>query len=222
LTIPVLLVHGLGRTPISLRSLGRSLGRAGARPEYFGYYAWAQSHSAILDRLCRRLTRLAATGEALGLVGHSLGGLLLRQAIARLPAIRVRGLVMLGTPNRPPRMALIASRVPLFRLLTRSCGEFLADAGAFATLPEPAYPYTLIAGDAGHRGRWSAFGGEPNDGFVAVAETRIAARDPIRILPVRHTFMMRNRRVQAAVAEALALSPRSAAPPSGPGPAPPP
>lgn len=203
MSLPVLLVHGLGRTPLSLLRLGRRLARAGASPHYFGYYAWAESHPRILDRLSARLGQLGAAGAPVGLIGHSLGGLLLRQAVFRVPGFRVHHLVMLGTPNNLPRLAPRARNWMAFRLLTRSCGELLADPAAFR-LPPPAYPCTVIAGASGRRGRWSPFGNDPNDGFVAVDEARLPGNDPI-LLPVRHTFMMNQRAVQTAVLESLGL-----------------
>lgn len=199
-----LLVHGLGRTPLSLAYLGRTLARAGLRPGYFGYYAWAESHSRILERLSARLAALAPMGPVT-LVGHSLGGLLLRQAVPRIPGLQVQHLVMLGTPNQPPRMARRADRWPPFRLLTRSCGRALADPAVFAALPEPTYPCTVIAGDRGRTGRWSFFGDDRNDGFVAVDEAWLAPQTPLLVLPVRHTFMMNDAAVQAAVLAAAGV-----------------
>jgi pimeloyl-ACP methyl ester carboxylesterase len=196
-------VHGLGRTPLSLIALGGRLARAGAAPSYFAYYAWAQSHALILRRLTARLTALAALDRPVALVGHSLGGLLLRQAIPGVPHLKVSHLVMLGTPNRPPRLALRAQRWATFRLLTRSCGQLLATPEAFDALPAPAFPYTVLAGDRGGTGRWSPFDGERNDGFVALEETRVSSDEAISVFPVRHTFMMNNPAVQAAVVAAL-------------------
>lgn len=63
--------------------------------------------------------------------------------------------------------------------------------------------YLVIAGTGGWRGRWDPFEGTPNDGFVAVDETRIGPEDATVVLPVAHTFMMNSRAVQDAILEAL-------------------
>ena len=110
---------------------------------------------------------------------------------------------MLGTPNRPPRLADLASRWAAFRWAARDCGRFLASPFTIPAIPAPRVPYTLIAGTAGPCGRLSPFGTEPNDGIVAVAETRIRADDEPRLLPVWHSFLMDDTRVRAAVAAAM-------------------
>lgn len=199
----VLLVHGLGRTPLSLLLLARRLAREGYRPESFGYYAFMESHQRIVDRLVRRLRLLGSEGAPVGLIGHSLGGLLLRQALTRVPELPVRGLVMLGTPNQPPRLAQRVKHWRSFRLFARSCGELLATPEAFASLPLPNCPYLVIAGTAGWPWKWTPFEGAANDGFVAVDETAVHPDEPPLTLPVAHTFMMNDRVVQDAILELL-------------------
>jgi hypothetical protein len=79
----------------------------------------------------------------------------------------------------------------------------LARPAFFSRLPVPSVPYTIVAGCAGPVGRRSPFGHEPNDWLVAVEETKITPGDEPTILPVGHTFMMNDRRVQAVVCRAL-------------------
>jgi pimeloyl-ACP methyl ester carboxylesterase len=186
----VLLVHGLGRTPLSLFGLASVLRRSGHRTRFFGYSSTCESVPRIVHRLTGVLRELATCGRPVGLVGHSLGGLFLRMALAEVPELRVHHLVLLGTPASPPRMARLAWKwVPPFRIFTRHCGRLLTAPDCFAALPEPRVPFTVIAGTAGPRGRWSPFGNEPNDGLVAVSEARVGSAEPV-LFPVLHTVMM--------------------------------
>jgi pimeloyl-ACP methyl ester carboxylesterase len=185
----VLLVHGLGRTPFSLFGLASALRRAGHHTRFFGYSPTFESLTRILRRLENRLRSLASRGKPVGLVGHSLGGLLLRIALERVPELRVHRLVMLGTPNRGSRAARLASRLFPFRLWVRDCGRFLASADEFDRLPSVRVPCTVIAGTGGPCGRFSPFGDEPNDGIVAVAEAAIDLAALVQV-PALHTFMM--------------------------------
>lgn len=198
----LLLVHGMGRTPLSMRRLARTLRRAGHTTELFGYVAAWESVRRISARLRERLERIAARQPAYAVVGHSLGGLVLRASIAGLDP-PPRHLVLLGTPNRVPRLAYRLRRFWPYRLATGDAGQLLARSEFFDALPAPRVPYTIIAGTAGPVGRWSPFGSDPNDWLVAVAETRLADTDEPITLPVDHTFMVRNRAVGTAVRRAL-------------------
>jgi hypothetical protein len=200
----LLLVHGLWRTPLSFLLLVRQLRGWGHQTEMFGYAAIAQSYDAIIARLIQRVERLASAGPY-AVIGHSLGGVLLRSALSRLTCPQPQHLIMLGTPNRPPRVAQSPGVRRVFRGITGECGVNLSNPSFYASLPVPLVPYTIVAGTAGPKGRWSPFGDEPNDGIVAVSETRIFDDDPLVLLPVTHTFMMNNARVQEVIRHALML-----------------
>lgn len=201
----VLLVHGLGRTPFSLGGLARELRHAGHVPELVGYVAALERFAVIRARVRRRLERAARDGGPYAAVGHSLGGLLVRAALADWPAPLhlPRHVVMLGTPNRPPRLAGRFRRLWPYRVINGECGQLLARPEFFAALPPVAVPCTVVAGTRGWRGRWSLFGPEANDGIVGVAEAQLDAATRVVELPVAHTFMMNDRRVRALVREVL-------------------
>jgi hypothetical protein len=199
----LLLVHGMWRTPLSFALLVRRLRGWGYQTEHFGYAAIAQGYDRIIARLVRRLDRVAQAGPY-AVIGHSLGGVLLRSALPGISGPAPRHLIMLGTPNRPPRLARVLGVRWVYRRLLGECGINLSSPVFYEGLPSPEIPYTIIAGTAGPRGRWSPFGDELNDGIVAVSETRIRDEDPIAILPVTHTFMMNNAAVQGVIRQALA------------------
>ncbi len=201
-----LLLHGLGRSPLSMALLGHHLRQAGHLPESFGYLPLAESYDGIQVRLVARARVLDARGEPWVAIGHSLGGLLLRDTIATARPVALQHLIMLGTPNRLPRLAPRASACWLFRWLAGDCGRKLADPDYFATLAMPDVPITIIAGTRGPRSRWSPFGDAPNDGVVALDETRLRPDDPIDTFPVLHTFMMNDRAVRALVLARMAAA----------------
>jgi hypothetical protein len=182
--------------------LVRRLRSWGYRTELFGYVAVAQGYDAIVSRLVVRLERLASAGPY-AVIGHSLGGILLRSALSQLPGPQPEHLIMLGTPNRPPRLARVLGVRWVYRRIMGECGVNLSSAQFYASLPLPPVPYTIVAGTAGPKGRWSPFGYEPNDGIVAVSETRICDDDPLVLLPVTHTFMMNNATVHEVIRRAL-------------------
>jgi hypothetical protein len=212
----LLLVHGLGRTPLSLFGLASSLRRKGHRTRFFGYSSTFEGVPRITRRLAVTLRDLSRRNEPVGLVGHSLGGLFLRITLPAVPELRVHHFVLLGTPNSTPRMARLAWKwFPPFRLFTRGCGRLLTSPEAFTALPKIAVPFTVIAGTAGPRGRWSPFGNEPNDGLVAMEEARVPGVEPI-LLPVLHTVMMNVISVRERIS-AIMSGDRHASPSLSPG-----
>lgn len=198
----LLLVHGMGRTPLSLARLTRFLRHEGHQVERLGYVAAVERFDRIRRRTRSRLETLARTGVPYAVIGHSLGGLALRAALSGLePA--PRRLIMLATPNQCPRLARRLHRLWPYRLVCGESGQLLAREEFFAQLPPPPVPYTIIAGDAGPRGPRSPFRQEPNDWLVAVEETKVVPDDRPTILPVGHTFMMNDPQVHAEIRRAL-------------------
>lgn len=195
----VLLVHGLWRTPICMLSLGRRLKREGLGARQFAYVSVAESYERIVARLASQLTRLAEAGPY-AVVGYSLGGVLLRAALARLDAPQPVHFVMLGTPNRAPLLARRLSGFAAFHFAMGESGSKLSQEAFYAGLPVPRGAYTIIAGTQGPIGRLSPFGMERNDGIVAVNETRILDDDPLIEVPVNHAFLPSARIVQHRVA----------------------
>jgi hypothetical protein len=197
--VQVLLVHGLGRTPASLTLLATRLGIRGYDPHMFGYFAATEDFDSIANRLRIRMQELNEEGP-LCLVTHSLGGLLARAALHNTK-VDARHIVMLAPPNRLPRMATWAVRQPLFKWFSRDSGEKLADEAFFHNLPLLKIPYTIIAGDYGVT--IGPLAGEPNDGVVAVSETRMRDEDDILIVPGMHTFIMNRSDVADLVFSAI-------------------
>lgn len=198
----IVLIHGLARSPASLQGLAWRLQQRGHRPRQFGYFALTESFDQIVARL-RTCLRSRAEAGPYSIVAHSLGGLLTRAALAETTLALPQHVVMLGTPNQPPRLARYAWQLPPFRWFTGECGANLVQPSFFARLPPLRSPYTLLAGTNGPRGPWSPFGDEVNDGIVALSELRLSNRDRIVQFPVEHTFMMYDATVQATVLDIL-------------------
>ncbi|HJV88851.1 MAG TPA: alpha/beta fold hydrolase [Holophagaceae bacterium] len=201
----ILLVHGMGRTPLSMALLAHRLRRGGLSVATFGYSAALEDLEPCLQRLRDRIQTTMADRPFL-LVGHSLGSVLIRAVLPRL-TVQPRACVFLAPPSRSPKLARRLAKNPIYRWLTGDMGQRLADPAFMDALPSPAVPVTVFAGDAGSRSALLPFPGEPNDGVVSVEEARLGPHhDPIR-LPVLHTFIMNSRRVSdhvlALTAEAL-------------------
>ena len=202
----ILLVHGMGRTRLSLVRHAGFLRREGHATEQVGYVAAIESFARIVTRTRRRLEAIGARGEPYAVIGHSLGGLILRAALDGISPAPLR-LIMLATPNQPPRLASRLRRFWPYHILCGESGRLLAQPDFLAHIPEPAVPYTIIAGSAGPRGRRSPFGDAINDWVVTVEETKLRPDDQPVVVPVGHTFIMNDRRVDAVIKEVLSADP---------------
>ncbi|HEX4872330.1 MAG TPA: hypothetical protein VFV27_08460 [Nevskiaceae bacterium] len=119
----VLFVHGLACSESAWTwdsaqgpGYGERLYSHGWQPLYLRYNSGLHiAHNGL--RLARLLRRLCAAWpvpvEELLIIGHSMGGLVARVALAREPQLPVRQLICLGSPHRG---------APLERLVHRLCG----------------------------------------------------------------------------------------------------
>ena len=199
----VLLVHGLWRTPICMLGLGRRLAAEGYVTRQFAYVTVAESYDRIVSRLAANLAQIAARGPY-AVVGYSLGGVLLRAALAQVDGPPPVHFIMIGTPNRPPLLARRLAGFAPFHWAVGEGGSKLAREEFYRDLAMPECPYTLIAGTRGPVGRLSPFAHAPNDGIVAVEETRIRDTDVALQVPVTHAFLPNAAVVQALVVDTLA------------------
>jgi pimeloyl-ACP methyl ester carboxylesterase len=185
--------------------IAHALRRSGMRAELFGYLAAREPFDAIVQRLAGRIAR--EPDDEYVVIGHSLGGLLLRAALAQIPAgvPRPRRVIMLGTPNRSPRLARRFGGAWWYHLLNGDAGALLADEDRISRIPPPVDPVTIIAGTRGINGRWSPFGDDVNDGIVATDETHLDGAEWIAVA-TRHPFMMNSPIVRQLVRERCDVS----------------
>ena len=197
-----ILVHGMGRTPMSLLLLAGRLRRHGFAVRLFGY-STLRSFNTCVARLVSSATAVGRH-ESFILVGHSLGSVLIRAALPRLEPIRPVACFFLAPPSKTAKAARFFATKALYRLLARECGQLLADDRFMETLALPIVPVRVYAGTAGYKGRFSPFEGEDNDGILAVSETQIGAEDNIVRVHAIHTFIMNSAQVCADIAATTA------------------
>lgn len=198
----IILVHGMGRTPLSMLVLRHRLRAAGLSPKLFGYAATFESFEHCLGRLIAHVRKTTA-GRPYALVGHSLGAVLIRAALPQLDENPPAACFFLAPPAEAPQAAQYFAGSPLYKRLMGEMGQLLADKEFMASLPVPEVPTRVYAGTGGFKGKLSPFGGEPNDGILALKETQGPLPVPPIPVPATHTFIMNSREVADDIANTL-------------------
>jgi hypothetical protein len=202
LPIDIIVIHGMGRTPLSMLILRQRLRAAGFNPRLFGYSPTFESFRHCAQRLIAHVSKVEAH-RPYALVGHSLGTVLIRAILPDITDKPPSACFFLAPPSQVCRAARYFADNPLYKLLMGEMGQLLADETFMASLPVPQVPVRIYAGTAGPTGRFSPFGDAPNDGILTVAETQGGLAIKPVLIPSTHTFIMNSRLVAADIAATL-------------------
>ncbi|MDX9884680.1 alpha/beta fold hydrolase [Thauera sp.] len=193
----IVLVHGLWMHGCVFALHRRRLHELGWRSHAYSYRSLCGELTGVADGLAAFIAGLGA--RPLNVIAHSLGGCVALDMLARHRPPGLGRIVLLGSPVLGSGSAQQILRVPVLRHgLGRVLPQWLARA-----MPDvdPALDIGVIAGNRPiGLGRIVPGMEKPNDGMVAVRETRWpGARDHI-VLPVTHMQMLWSR---ACLAQAL-------------------
>jgi pimeloyl-ACP methyl ester carboxylesterase len=179
----VVLVHGMGRSPLSMLPMALAVKRAGYDVMNWGYSSTCCSVAEIGDKLAAELAEVDQDYDRIHFVGHSLGTVIIRWVLAKESALPAVGrVVMLAPPNQGSHKADEAARH--WSWLLKPLPELKTEPTSTArTIPlKEGIPVGVIAGQF--------------DGKVAVAETHLDGAAGHIVLPAAHTFLMFRRDVQ--------------------------
>jgi pimeloyl-ACP methyl ester carboxylesterase len=198
MTTDLILLHGLWAPALAMSALAARLGAHGYRCHSFHYGGWTHP----IEVNAERLGRFARDIGKAHFVGHSLGGLVILEALGGDSALEVGGVVLLGTPASGSFSGRRLARNGLGRwMLGRSEALWREARRARWTRPEPL---GVVAGSM-PIGLGRAIGRLPgaNDGVVCVAETDVEGMRDRVVLPVSHSAMVLSARVAAQIVQFL-------------------
>jgi pimeloyl-ACP methyl ester carboxylesterase len=196
----VILIHGLWMHGLVLLPHQRWLRAEGYAVYRFSYPSW---RGGLTDNV-RLLSSFVneTPGAVIHLVAHSLGGLVALKMLSQESDARIRRIVLLGTPYEGCHCGITLAATPLLAgLVGRTFNDWFS-------LPRPALKSPVEIGViAGTRpigfGRLIPGLARPNDGLVAVNETRIAAASDSIELNVSHSGMLMSRACAGEIANFL-------------------
>ncbi|WP_237607693.1 esterase/lipase family protein [Roseimaritima sediminicola] len=212
----VILLHGLMRSKHSMRGLGRRIGQCADAPEVIAF-SYASTRAGIPDHAAalRELVEGLPGEPRISFVGHSMGNIVVRHAIADWQAAgdpkgvlpRLDCMVMLGPPNQGAAIARKLSKLGLFGVVTGEGGmqlgphwQRLCDG-----LATPPCPFAIIAGDMPGLEPYNPLVDGSSDLVVSVEEARLDGAAEFHTVPHLHSFLMDQHDVQDLTLRFLGL-----------------
>ena len=195
----IVLLHGLWMHGLTMEPLAWRL------RQHYGFHVHVYDYPSVGQGIAPNSRRLAEflrqiPARKLHLVGHSLGGVLALQTLARMPAAPPGRVVCIGSP-------LVGSGAAAELARWTGGKSMLGKTIRESVLESPLKRYEgkrevgVIAGDLGIGiGLVTASIDTPHDGTVAVRETQLPGITDHIVLPVTHTAMLLSRKVADQVA----------------------
>lgn len=204
----VVLLHGLGRSPASMRGMEAFLRRHGYEVVNIGY----PSRQAALADLARNavgpaiLRRCPEADKPIHFVTHSMGGIVLRQLLAdgAVPPARLGRIVMLAPPNQGSEVVdFLEKRLPTARLMGPAFAELGITAKRPETDPAALAAIGVISGDRSVNWINSSLIPGPDDGKVGVERSKLPGTADFLLVHRAHPWIMDAPEVREATGEFL-------------------
>lgn len=191
----VALIHGLKMGPRHLSFMARSLEKEGYEVYNIGYNSDTDTIENIARHQVRPQLPFACEGKV-HYVGHSMGGIIIRELLKEATPDNMGRIVMLGTPNHGSEIVDFNMRTPvistIFDLMFGPAAEQLRaeNNDYLEELPAPVVQTGIIAGDS----YIEPIGGmfilpPPNDGKVTVKSTKLQTMTDHIVLPDSHFWL---------------------------------
>ena len=186
----VLLLHGLWMQAPVLYYWKKELSKAGLTVEYFSYKSLLQSP----EQAFVRLRELALAQPNTHIVAHSLGGLI---AVNALATTEFKGkIICVGTPLAGSQVVRHYASTPLGALAGRSAALLCA---GLQQIPAGLKVSVIAGTHSKGLGRLFHRFSEPNDGTVALSETKIPGLAQHITVHVSHSGQLFSREVMTQV-----------------------
>lgn len=201
----VVMVHGLLRAHGMFTRLRGWLADRNVEAIAFNYASARLSlgeHARALVEVLSHLDDISAVT----FVTYSLGALVVRRALADggpwRDKIAVRGMFMVGPPNRGARLAEVMLKGGLMGRLAEPVAADLMPAQV-AALPPPDVRYAIVAGGTGRTFGFNPLLEGDNDGFVTLAEARLSPSDDFLLVHATHGLLVNHPATRRALGRFL-------------------
>ncbi|TVP77077.1 MAG: alpha/beta fold hydrolase [Puniceicoccaceae bacterium] len=195
----VILLHGLCRTPRSMRGMQRALQKEGYVVHNLGYDSRHHTIPVLAEQVAHEVRKVTEAATRVHFVTHSMGGILVRQMEATQPLETLGRVVMLSPPNHGSEVVDRIGHSWIFDRVNGPAGQQLGTApDSFVNQLGPVhFECGVLTGDRSLNWINSCMIHGPNDGKVSVASARIEGMQSFKVAHATHTFMTSNRAVIA-------------------------
>lgn len=191
------LLHGMARTENSMNKLAKALIEDGYIVSNYGYPSTSLDIDEIAKTHVAKAISECGNVDKVNFVTHSLGGVVLRKYLSLNTLENLGRVVMLGPPNQGSEVVDKLKNVPGFKAINGPAGLQLGTGKDSVpnSLGPVTYPVGIIAGSSTFNPVLSQMLPNPDDGKVSVERTKAEGMTDHIVMPVTHTFMMKNKDV---------------------------
>lgn len=198
----VIMLHGLGRTALSMEDMAIMLRDEGYSTCNQNYPSRDESIQNLSTYVASAVQKGRAAGKTrIHFVTHSMGGIILRYYLGYSSHSEDGHVVMLAPPNQGSEIVDALDDIPGFEEFMGPAALQLGTApGSLPNqLPAIDLPVGVLAGDRSSDPWFDGLFDSEYDGKVSVESTRMMTMSDHRVMSVGHTFMMHSRDVHREV-----------------------
>lgn len=189
----VVLLHGLGRSDLSMIRLQNNLAERGYRVENVGYPSTEHSIEYLAaEVLGPTLEQCCSEDERVDFVTHSMGGIVLRYYLEVNELQNLGRVVMLSPPNQGSELAdWVAENPVLQKIVGPSVEQLGTHEGSIPNQLGPVdFEVGVITGDRTLNPLFSRMIPGADDGKVSVESAKVRGMSDFLVVPYSHTYIM--------------------------------
>lgn len=190
----VILLHGLGKSDASMTKLESAIADAGFATVNVDYPSTDYPIEQLAGRAIAPALDKCHDRDRVNFVTHSMGGILVRQYLSRVPVDNLGRVVMLGPPNNGSEVVDRLGDFPGFHFMFGDAGLQLGTGSLSVPnkLGPADFDLGIIAGTRSINLILSQMIPDTDDGKVSVESTKLDGMKDHLAMPVTHVFMMKN------------------------------
>ena len=195
----VVLLHGLGRTALSMKKLEKHLHRKGFKTVNISYPSTKYPIETLSDvyLINEIMQRCTDPNSKIHFVTHSLGGIILRYYLKKNHLPNLGRVVMLSPPNKGSEIAEHFQKNIFFKIFMGPAGQQLGiSANSVPNSIGPAdFELGIITGDKSFNPYFSKLIPGKDDGKVSVERAKLEGMSDFLVVHKDHMFIMYSKKV---------------------------